>query len=153
LAKPIQSNNDSFQDAGMSVRIVHEDDAQEIALPGRRMRWLINAELLNSQHMSVCMIRVAPGERVRPAHSHPNGEEAIHIISGSGRVLVEGEISAVRAGSTVLFPQGSVHMLHNTGPKEMKVICFFAPATNLDNYKLFEGIDFPDSESESVTKA
>jgi quercetin dioxygenase-like cupin family protein len=137
----------------MSVRIVHEDDGEELALPGRRLRWLISSELLESQHMSVCMIRVAPGEKVRPAHSHPNGEEAIHIITGSGRVLVEGEISAVRAGSTVLFPQGSVHMLQNTGAEEMKVICFFAPATNLDNYKFFEGIDFPDSESESATKA
>jgi hypothetical protein len=25
----------------------------------------------------------------------------------------------------------------------MKVICFFAPATNLDNYKFFEGVEFP----------
>jgi quercetin dioxygenase-like cupin family protein len=137
----------------MSVRIVHEDDAEELALPGRRLRWLINSELLDSQHMSVCMIRVAPGEKVRPAHSHPNGEEAIHIITGSGRVLVEGEVSAVRAGSTVLFPQGSVHMLQNTGTEEMKVICFFAPGTNLDNYKFFERVDFPDSESEPATKA
>src|SRR3954471_10993955 len=122
----------------MSVRIVHEDDAQEIALPGRRMRWLVNSDFLNSQHMSVCMIRVAPGERVRPAHSHPNGEEAIHIIAGEGRVMVDGEVSPVRAGTTVLFPQGKIHMLHNSGATEMKVICFFAPQTNLDNYKFFE---------------
>jgi hypothetical protein len=35
-------------------------------------------------------------------------------------------------------------MLHNTGSEEMKVICFFAPATGLDNYRLHEGVDFPD---------
>jgi quercetin dioxygenase-like cupin family protein len=90
------------------------------------------------------MIRVAPGEKVRPAHSHPNGEEAIHILQGSGRVLVNGEVAAVRAGSTVLFPQGEVHMLHNTGQEEMKVICFFSPGTNLDNYRFFDDVDFPD---------
>jgi quercetin dioxygenase-like cupin family protein len=89
------------------------------------------------------MIRVAPGEKVRPAHSHPNGEEAIHILQGSGRVLVNGEVTAVKAGSTVLFPQGEVHMLHNTGEEEMKVICFFAPGTNLDNYEFFDDVDFP----------
>jgi hypothetical protein len=44
----------------------------------------------------------------------------------------------------VLFPQGAVHMLHNTGPVEMKVVCFFAPPTNLSNYKLHEGVDFPE---------
>jgi mannose-6-phosphate isomerase-like protein (cupin superfamily) len=50
----------------------------------------------------------------------------------------------VKEGSAVLFPQGAVHMLHNTGSEEMKVVCFFAPATNLDNYKMYEDVDFPD---------
>ncbi len=35
-------------------------------------------------------------------------------------------------------------MLHNTSDLEMKVICFFAPPTSLDNYLFFEEIDFPD---------
>jgi hypothetical protein len=26
----------------------------------------------------------------------------------------------------------------------MKVICFFAPPTNLDNYQFFDDIDFPE---------
>jgi quercetin dioxygenase-like cupin family protein len=90
------------------------------------------------------VIHVAPGERVRPAHSHPNGEEVIYIINGTGRVLVDGEVQAVKAGSTVLFPRGAVHMLHNTGPDEMKVVCFFAPPTSLANYKLHEDVDFPE---------
>ena len=71
------------------------------------------------------MIRVAAGDKVTPAHSHPNGEEVIYIIQGSG-VLVGSEVQQVRAGMAVLFPQGVVHMLHNTGSEEMKVVCFFA---------------------------
>jgi quercetin dioxygenase-like cupin family protein len=131
----------------MSVRVIDENDVEELDLPGRGLRWLITPDRLNAQHMSVCMIRVGPGKKVRPAHSHPNGEEAIHIIKGSGRVMVNGEVADVKAGSTVLFPQGEVHMLQNTGSEEMKVICFFAPATSLENYKFFEGVDFPDSVS------
>jgi quercetin dioxygenase-like cupin family protein len=127
----------------MSVRLIHEADVEAVDLPGRNLRWLITPELLSARHMSVCLIRVPPGETVRPAHSHPNGEEAIHIIHGSGRVLVNGDVGTVREGTTVLFPQGEVHMLQNTGTEEMKVICFFAPATNLDNYKFFEGVEFP----------
>jgi mannose-6-phosphate isomerase-like protein (cupin superfamily) len=68
----------------------------------------------------------------------------IYIVSGSGRVMVEGEVTPVRAGTTVLFPRGAVHMLHNTGAVEMKVVCFFSPPTGLDNYKMYEGVDFPD---------
>lgn len=128
----------------MSVSTVHETEIEGLDLPGRNLKWMVNADVLGANHMSVCLIKVAPGDKVRPAHSHPNGEESIYIITGEGRVLVNGEVSPVRAGSIVLFPQGQVHMLHNTGSTEMKVVCFFAPPTSLDNYKMFEDVDFPD---------
>jgi uncharacterized cupin superfamily protein len=128
----------------MSVPTIHEDEVTGLDLPGRNLRWLLNAEILGANHMSVCLIKVPPGDKARPAHSHPNGEEAIYIITGEGRVLVDGEVSPVKAGSIVLFPQGKVHMVHNTGSTEMKVICFFAPATSLDNYKHYNDVDFPD---------
>src|SRR5215467_11645175 len=128
----------------MSVPVIHEDDAAELDLPGRRLRWLISDRTIKAAHCSACLIRVPPGEKVRPAHSHPNGDEVIYVIQGTGRVLVAGEVSPVKEGTTVLFPQGAIHMLHNTGTEEMKVVCFFAPPTNLDNYKMHDGVDFPD---------
>lgn len=128
----------------MSVRTLHEDDVEALGLPGRQLRWLVAPGAITADNCSACMIRVAPGDKVRPAHAHPFGEEVIYIIGGTGRVLVAGEVSPVRAGSTVVFPRGSVHMLHNTGTEEMKVVCFFAPATSLENYEMHEGVDFPD---------
>ena len=128
----------------MSVPSIHETEVQELDLPGRRLRWVVSPEGIPAEHCSACVIRVAPGERVRPAHSHPHGEEVIYVVRGSGRVLVAGEVSSVREGTTVLFPQGAVHMLHNTGTEEMKVVCFFSPATGLDNYVMHEGVDFPE---------
>lgn len=128
----------------MKPTAAHENDVRELDLPGRHLRWLVNSDLLGAKHLSMCVIRVEPGETVRPAHSHPNGEEVIYVVKGSGRVMIEGEVGPVQEGSAVLFPQGAVHMLQNTGSEEMKVACFFAPATNLDNYKFFEDVDFPD---------
>ncbi len=127
----------------MSVPLIHEDDIDELALPGRHLRWLANAERLNARLLSSCLVRIQPGRKVSPAHSHPNGEELIYVISGSGRVLVDGAVAAVRQGTAVLFPQGSVHMLQNTGSEEMKVICFYAPPSDLSTYRFFEGVDFP----------
>jgi quercetin dioxygenase-like cupin family protein len=127
----------------MSVQVIHESEADALDLPGRNLRWLANDKLLGAKHLSMCVIRVEPGETVRPAHSHPNGEEVIYIVSGSGRVLVNGEVAAVSEGCAVLFPQGEVHMLQNSGDVPMKVACFFAPATNLDNYRFFEDVEFP----------
>ncbi len=127
----------------MRVPLIHESDVEGIALPGRCLRWLANSERLGAMHLSVCTIEVSPGGTVRPAHSHPNGEELIYIIRGNGRVMVDGAVEAVKEGAAVLFPQGSVHMLQNTGSGEMKVICFFAPPSNLATYKFFEDVDFP----------
>ncbi|MBD0288431.1 MAG: cupin domain-containing protein [Bacteroidota bacterium] len=126
------------------MTIIHEDDVPEVEHPGRFMRWLANDESLQANNLSVCVIRVLPGEAVRPAHSHPNSEELIYIITGNGKVMIENEVGEVRAGSAVLFEQGKIHMLKNTGDIEMKVICFFAPATNYENYKTFENITFPE---------
>ena len=128
----------------MAVPSIHEDDAEELGLPGRQLRWLVSKDAVNANNCSACVIRVAPGEKVTPAHSHPNGEEVIYLITGSGRVLVGSDVSPVRAGMAILFPQGVVHMLHNTGSEEMKVVCFFSPATGLENYRMHEGVDFPD---------
>lgn len=128
----------------MGVPIIHETDVDEMQLPGRKFRWLVAENRIRAEHCSTCVIRVAPGDKVRPAHSHPHSEEVIYILSGSGRVLVDGEVAPVRAGSVVLFPQGKPHMLQNTSGEEMKVVCFFAPATTLDNYRMHEEIDFPD---------
>jgi quercetin dioxygenase-like cupin family protein len=127
----------------MNVPLVHEEDVAEVALPGRHLRWLVAQDALPAAHCSACVIRVAPGETVRPAHSHPNGEEVIYIVRGSGRVMIEGTVESVREGTTVVFPQGAVHMLQNSGAEEMKVICFFAPPSDLGTYKFFDDVDFP----------
>jgi quercetin dioxygenase-like cupin family protein len=128
----------------MSMLVLHETDVEELDIPGRRLRWLVADDRLKAENCSACVIRVAPGNKVWPAHSHPDGEEVIYIMTGSGRVLIDGDVSPVIAGSMVLFPQGKPHMLHNTGDDEMKVVCFFAPATSLANYKIHEGLDFPE---------
>jgi mannose-6-phosphate isomerase-like protein (cupin superfamily) len=125
------------------MTIIHENDVKEVSHPGRFMRWLANEDTLQAKNLSVCVIRVLPGETVRPAHSHPNSEELIYIINGEGKVMIENEVGDVRAGSAILFEQGKIHMLKNMGDTDMKVICFFAPATNIDNYKTFEDIPFP----------
>jgi quercetin dioxygenase-like cupin family protein len=127
----------------MKPLVVHENEVDALDLPGRRLSWLVTQDNVEAQHCSMCMIRVAPGQTVRPAHSHPNGEEVIYIITGSGKVMIEGVVHAVRAGSAVLFPQGAIHMLQNSGAEEMKVVCFFAPPSSLDTYKFFDDIEFP----------
>ena len=51
----------------MAVPLIHESDAEELDLPGRRLRWVIAGDKVPAEHCSACVIRVAPGERLRPA--------------------------------------------------------------------------------------
>ena len=127
----------------MSLPIVDENSIQALDLPGRKLRWVVTKESTNAQHCTMCVIHVQPGQTVKPAHSHPNGEEVIYIVEGSGRVWIEGEIEPVKAGCAVLFPQGKIHMLQNSGDTVMKVACFFAPPSDLSTYKFFPEIEFP----------
>ena len=128
----------------MKLPIVDETSIESLPLPGRDLRWVITKENVNAQHCTMCMIEVAPGQTVRPAHSHPNGEEVIYIITGNGRVMIDGVIEPVNEGCAVLFPQGSIHMLQNSGDTQMKVACFFAPPSDLGTYKFFPDIQFPE---------
>jgi quercetin dioxygenase-like cupin family protein len=127
----------------MSLPIIDETTVEEHDLPGRKLRWVLTQKNSGSQYCSLAVIKVAPGSRVRPAHSHPAGEEVIYILNGHGRVLIDGKVEPVKAGCAVLFPKGQVHMLENLSDEEMKVACFFAPPATLDNYAFFEDIDFP----------
>jgi oxalate decarboxylase/phosphoglucose isomerase-like protein (cupin superfamily) len=127
----------------MTLPIVDEKTIPSLDLPGRRLRWLVTRESTKAEHCTMCVIQVQPGQTVRPAHSHPNGEEVIYIVQGSGRIMIDSVVEPVHEGCAVLFPQGSIHMLQNTGGNEMKVACFFAPPSDLSTYRCFDDVEFP----------
>ena len=124
--------------------VIDERNIEEKALPGRFLRWLITPEVTGNQRSSMCVIRVLPKTAVKPAHAHPDGDEMVYIVHGSGRVMIDDVITPVQEGCVIFFPQGSVHMLHNTGDTEMKAACFFTPATGISNYKFYEDVKLPD---------
>ena len=123
--------------------VLDEKDVREIEVPGRYLRWVVDKkEGLDGKFCSCCIMRVEPGHKVNPAHCHPNGEEMLYIMKGNGKVYIDGIIYPFQAGSVVLFEQGKIHMVRNTGSEELKVACFFSPASNLDEYEYHPEIDF-----------
>lgn len=61
-------------------------------------------------------------------HYHPNTEEIYFITAGSGRMRLEGEVRAVRAGDAIAIPPGAKHKLWNTGADPLTLLCCCAPA-------------------------
>jgi mannose-6-phosphate isomerase-like protein (cupin superfamily) len=128
----------------MTLPIVDENSIEAIPLRGRQLRWILTKENTQAQHCSMCVIKMQPGETARPAHSHPNGEEVIYIVQGSGKIMIDGVVEPVKEGCTILIPQGKIHMLRNSGDTEMKAACFFAPASDLSTYRAYEDVQFPE---------
>ncbi len=124
--------------------VIDERNIEEKALPGRFMRWLITPEVTGNDRSSMCVIRVLAGQAVKPAHAHPEGDELVYIVHGTGRVMIDGKITPVQEGCVIFFPQGCVHILQNTGDTEMKAACFFTPAADISTYKFYEDIKLPD---------
>ncbi len=125
------------------MKIINEKDVPEKKVPGRFLRWIASeGEGLDPEFCSCCIMRVQPGETVKPAHSHLEGEELIYVIEGEGKVFVDGIIKPLTQGTAVLFTKGSVHIVRNSGQREMKVICFYAPATSLEKYQFHPEVEF-----------
>lgn len=122
--------------------VLHENEIEMKDLPGRKLGWVVSENVMGSEFCSACLIRVMPGNTVKPAHSHPEAEEVIHVISGEGEVYIDGIVSDVRGGSTVLFRKKKIHLLRNTGSEELKVICFFAPLTRIEDYRFHEDVSW-----------
>ena len=113
---------------------------------GASCRRLVAPTAVPAKHCSTCLIRVAPGDRAKPAHSHPKGEEVIDIIQGSGRVLVGGAVRPVRAGTAVLFPH-VVHLFDSTGTEQMKFVVRAADRSGRLAHARGRGFSRPEARS------
>jgi len=124
--------------------IVYEELIEMKTLPGRDLRWLFTPESGVSESFSLNIVVIKPGNTVKPAHSHPNHEELVYIVSGEGEAYIDGKIYPIYSGTAVLFPKASIHMLRNTGDTDMKVVCFFTPQATMADYTFHDEIIFPD---------
>lgn len=61
-------------------------------------------------------------------HLHPLAEEIYYITHGEGRMRIEEEERAVRAGDAIAIPPGRKHKLWNTGNEVLRLLCCCAPA-------------------------
>jgi mannose-6-phosphate isomerase-like protein (cupin superfamily) len=61
---------------------------------------------------------------------HRHGEEAIHVLEGSGAVVVDGRRYDIRPGTTIHIPYMSEHQLFNLGSGELAYVT--ASAMDLD---------------------
>lgn len=89
-------------------------------------RELISPRNSRAESMSIAEIVVPPGVEVSPHHHMM--EEVYHVLEGEGVVMVEDELTVVKAGDSVVIRPHEWHNVRNEGeiPLRMYVTC--APA-------------------------
>jgi quercetin dioxygenase-like cupin family protein len=109
--------------------VAHGRDATWIGTPNEdRIAMLIGGPVgFPTQGTNLCKVVVPAG---RHTGRHRHGEEAIHVLSGEGCIVVDGRRYGVHAGTTVHVPYMSDHQVFNTGPGDIEYVS--ASAMDLD---------------------
>jgi mannose-6-phosphate isomerase-like protein (cupin superfamily) len=118
-----------------------EVNASPVVARGRDLHWietvndyavgmLIGPQVgFPTQGTNLCKVRIPAGHH---GGKHCHGEEAIHVLSGSGFIVVDGRRYDFRPGTTMHVPFSAEHQLFNTGTDEVEYVS--ASAMDLDLY-------------------
>jgi mannose-6-phosphate isomerase-like protein (cupin superfamily) len=82
--------------------------------------------LHTSPHMQLVVMSIAPGESIG-AETHPNLEQCLFIVDGTGRAMLAGRASPIAEDSVVCVPPGVEHDIINTGREPMKLFTVYSP--------------------------
>ena len=101
---------------------------------GERVYELLGAPeaIGGAKHHSFSHVVLPPGCSSRP-HYHPVAEETYYILSGQGKMLVDGKVHTLRPGDALLIHTLEVHQIFNPGQTELEFIAVCAPAWTPDN--------------------
>jgi mannose-6-phosphate isomerase-like protein (cupin superfamily) len=91
--------------------------------PWGTLQWLCNAHLQPGAAQTVGICHIHAGQR-NPVHYHPNCEEVLYLLAGSGDHSLDGQIVPLKAGAVVRIPAGVRHNLANTGQET--ILCLIA---------------------------
>lgn len=80
-----------------------------------------STDLMKRHPFDVEILRVPPGKKPYPYHSHSAQWEFYHVISGSGIVRHEEGNTSIEAGDALLFEPGKPHQLINDGSEDLIV--------------------------------
>jgi quercetin dioxygenase-like cupin family protein len=93
---------------------------------GAPVRRLVHPKTVGSSMLGVSICDMPAGSRVR-RHRH-DYEEAYFVISGGGRMFLEGEDEiALRPGLLVYVAPGRAHGQVNDGVEPLRILCSLSP--------------------------
>jgi mannose-6-phosphate isomerase-like protein (cupin superfamily) len=118
----------------LKAEVKRQTDVQEV----RTTEGILILEIANDpgdESVSIARARVEPGKTTK-WHRVKNTDERFIIVSGAGRVEVEGlDPTDVRVGDVVRIPSGALQRITNTGRDDLVFYCVCSPRFRYKNYE------------------
>jgi mannose-6-phosphate isomerase-like protein (cupin superfamily) len=86
----------------------------------RRVLW-------TGEHSQLVIMTIEPGGEIGE-ETHPDNDQILSFVSGSGKAVIEGEEQFVAAGDIVAVPAGTKHNFVNVGPNPLVLYTIYGPA-------------------------
>ncbi len=77
-------------------------------------------------HVQLVIMTLPPGGEIGE-EVHPENDQVLLALEGSGISVLEGERRPFKAGYVVLVPQGTRHNFINTGSEPLRLVTLYGP--------------------------
>jgi quercetin dioxygenase-like cupin family protein len=111
--------------AAFQPYVAHSENLNIETFDWGTLRWLCNDKLSPGAEQTLGICHIRPGCK-NPVHYHPNCEEVLYMLAGTGLHSLDGEAVSLRAGSTIRIPAGVRHNLRNDGDEEIVCLISFS---------------------------
>ncbi|OGL61105.1 MAG: hypothetical protein A3J27_02185 [Candidatus Tectomicrobia bacterium RIFCSPLOWO2_12_FULL_69_37] len=89
-------------------------------------RILLDDQTVGARKFALLFNEFGPG-LTSAAHKHDGEEHAFYILSGSGRIVIEGETIPFGEGDAIFVPPGAMHQISSGPGKPLKYIVIYSP--------------------------
>ncbi len=104
------------------MEIVHRDDCEPfVTKDGSIIRELLAHRNSSIRNQSLAEATVPAGV-VTQLHHHPKTEEIYYILSGSGQMEIDGQLTHVGPGDAIAIGPGKWHRIHNDGSIDLVLL-------------------------------
>lgn len=104
------------------MTVVGHEDLQFRAFPGRTTSDPFSGAGQGASTVRQVVIEYVPS---RSPHLHPQSEEIVYVVAGTGRVWLDGVFHPVGPGSWYRIPAETPHATMADPGQRMSLVCFF----------------------------
>ena len=110
----------------MSTNYIQPDDVDTQQFDWGTLKWMATPEVWGSERFSAGVVQLEPGKG-HELHTHPDSDEILYVVGGTGEQTVDGDTRDVGAGEMVYIPAGVEHGTVNTGWETLTLLAVYAP--------------------------